>query len=227
MGAQVGRSADYLSMAQFDLLSWVTGDCKGGTYQETSYRVSARVLHDCGLTCVEDRGPAWTAKITAEGTRLLKEQARRIEAERERERREEEARAEREREAQRLRARALEVLGAVTAAGGRLALTADYSEREITQITDCPARGSLIPRAARYLQGLVNAVAEMGWSAPAKVQAGYAGRGEPGPDLPIKLPSREFQVAIRELDERGRPGRAFTIQTDYLTRTERTTVKTS
>ena len=28
-----------------------------------------------------------------------------------------------------------------------------------------------IPRAARYLQGLVNAVAEMGWSAPAKVQA--------------------------------------------------------
>ena len=84
-----------------------------------------------------------------------------------------------------------------------------------------------IPRAARYLQGLVNAVAEMGWSAPAKVQAGYAGRGEPGPDLSIRLPSREFQVAIRELDERGRPGRAFTIQTDYLTRTERTTVKTS
>jgi hypothetical protein len=73
----------------------------------------------------------------------------------------------------------------------------------------------------------VNAVAEMGWSAPAKVQGGYAGRGEPGPDLSIKLPSREFQVAIRELDERGRPGRAFITHTDYLTRTERTTVNKS
>lgn len=84
-----------------------------------------------------------------------------------------------------------------------------------------------IPRAARYLRGLVTAVAEMGWSAPAKVQGGYAGRGEPGPDLSIKLPSGEFQVAIRELDERGRPGRAFITQTDYLTRTERTTVNKS
>ena len=291
MGAQVGRSADYLSVTQFDLLSWVSGGCKGGTNEGTSYRVSARALHNRGLIRVEGRGPAWTAKITAEGTRLLKEQARRVEAERERERREEEARTEREHEAQRLRARALEVLEAVTAAGGRLALTADYSEREVTQITDCLARGGLlpngqrfaheptrmdpvlgvtaylepdfatltpmrafkvpqqlrgphpavtafqekrehvsraqIPRAARYLQGLVNAVAEMGWSAPAKAQADYAGRGEPGPDLSIKLPSRDFQVAIRELDERGRPGRAFITQTEYLTRTERTTANKS
>jgi hypothetical protein len=66
--------------------------------------------HSRGLIRVEGRGPAWAAKITAEGTRLLKEQARRVEAERERERRAEEARAEREREAQRLRTRALEVL---------------------------------------------------------------------------------------------------------------------
>jgi hypothetical protein len=291
LGAQVGRSADYLSVAQFDLLSWVSGGCKGGTYEGTSYRVSARALHNRGLIRVEGRGPTWTAKITAEGRRLLKEQASRVEAERERERREEEARAEREREAQRLRARALEVLEAVTAAGGRLALTADYSEREVTQITDCLARESLlpdgkrfaheptrmdpilgvtaylepdfaaltpmrafkvpqqlrgphlavtafqekrehvsraqIPRAARYLQGLVNAAAEMGWSAPVKVQAGYAGRSEQGPDLSIKLPSREILVAIRELDERGRPGRAFITQTDYLTRTERTTANKS
>lgn len=41
LGAQVGRSADYLSVAQFDLLSWVSGSCKGGTYEGTSYRVSA------------------------------------------------------------------------------------------------------------------------------------------------------------------------------------------
>lgn len=80
------------------------------------------------------------------------------------------------------------------------------------------------PRAARYLQGLVNAVTEMGWSAPAKVQASYAGRGEPRPGLSVKLPSREILVTVRELSERGRPGRAFTDQTDYLTRTERTTV---
>jgi hypothetical protein len=59
------------------------------------------------------------------------------------------AHAEREREAQRLRARALEVLEAVTAAGGRLALTADYSEREVTQITDCLVRGSLLPDGQR------------------------------------------------------------------------------
>jgi hypothetical protein len=84
-----------------------------------------------------------------------------------------------------------------------------------------------IPRAARYLQGLVNAVAEMGWLAPAKVQAGYAGHGELGPDLSIKLPSAEILVTVRELDERGRPGRAFIIQTDYLTHTERTTVNKS
>ena len=70
----------------------------------------------------------------------------------------------------------------------------------------------------------MNAVAEMGWSALAKVQTGYAGRSEQGPDLSIKLPSREILVAIREPDERGRPGHAFITQTDYLTRTERTTV---
>ena len=41
--------------------------------------------------------------------------------------------------------RALEVLEVVTAAGGRLALTADYNEHEVAQITDCLARGSLLP----------------------------------------------------------------------------------
>jgi hypothetical protein len=65
----VGRSADYLSVTQFDLLSWVSGGCKGGTYEGTSYRVSARALHNRGLIRVEGRGSAWTAKITAEGTR--------------------------------------------------------------------------------------------------------------------------------------------------------------
>ena len=58
---------------------------------------TARALHNRGLIQVEGRGPAWTAKITAEGTRLLKEQGRQVEAEPERERRQEETRAERER----------------------------------------------------------------------------------------------------------------------------------
>lgn len=150
LGAQVGRSADYLSVAQFDLLSWVSGGCEDGVYEGNSYRVSARGLHNRGLIRVGGRGPAWTAKITAEGTRLLKEQGRRVEADRERAYREEQSRAERERESQRLRARALEVLEAVTAACGRLALTADYSEREVTQITDCLARGRLQPNGQRF-----------------------------------------------------------------------------
>jgi hypothetical protein len=38
---------------------------------------------------------------------------------------------------------------------------------------------------------------------------------------------REILVAIRELDKRGRPGRAFITQTDYLPHTERTTMNKS
>jgi hypothetical protein len=116
--AKVGRSSDYLSVAQFDLLSWVSRGCGDGVYEGTSYRTSARALHNRGLIQIAGSGRTWTAKITPEGTRLLKEQTRRVEAEREREHREEQARTEREREQQRLRARAVEVLEAVTAAGG-------------------------------------------------------------------------------------------------------------
>jgi hypothetical protein len=78
-------------MAQFDLLSWVSGGCEEGSYEG------------------------------------LREQGRRVEAVRERARREEQARAEQARESQDLRARALEVLEAVMAAAGRLALKLDCS----------------------------------------------------------------------------------------------------
>jgi hypothetical protein len=92
----VGRSSDYLSMAQFDLLSWVSRGCEVGVYEGTSYRTSARAMHNRGLIQIAGSGRTWTAKITAEGTRLLGKQSRRVEAQRERERREEDARAERE-----------------------------------------------------------------------------------------------------------------------------------
>lgn len=147
-GAQVGSSAHYPSVAQFDLLSWVSGGCEDGVYKGNSYRVSARALHNRGLIRVEGRGPAWTAKITAEGTRLLKEQGRRVEAERERARREEQARAERGRELQHLRAGAVEVLEAVTAAAGRLALKPGTSEREVSEVAGCLAREGLLPHGS-------------------------------------------------------------------------------
>lgn len=70
----------------------------------------------------------------------------------------------------------------------------------------------------------MNAATEKGWPALTRPQPGYGGCGEPHPDLSLKLPSHEVLVTVRELDERGRPGRAFVTQTDYLTRTERTTV---
>ena len=80
-------------------------------------------------------GRTWTTTITAQGARLLKEQAGRIEAERERERREEQARADRVLKRQQLRARALQVLESVTQAGGRDQQAGDRAD------TGLPGRG--------------------------------------------------------------------------------------
>jgi hypothetical protein len=287
VGVLVGRSAEYLSVAQFDLLGWVSRGCAVGVYEGTSHRVSARALHNRGLVRVQGSGRAWTATITAEGERLLAGQARRVEAERERARREEQARAERELERERLRARARQVLDSVTEAGGRLDVGTEVSEREMKQVAACLAAEGLlphgqrlaheslrmdpalglsvylepdfpvltplraftvprqlrsphpcvtafqdkrlyvsrpqIPRAARYLQGIVLAAGQMGWNVPAKAPAGHGGRGEVIPDLLVRLPSREVTVTIRELDQRGRPGQAFVTQADYYTRVQRTT----
>jgi hypothetical protein len=68
----------------------------GPTPRRRSPAHSTRYFRKSGLIRGEGRGPAWTAKITAEGRRLLKEQARRVETGCERARREEEACAERE-----------------------------------------------------------------------------------------------------------------------------------
>lgn len=78
-------------------------------------------------------------------------------------------------------------------------------------------------RAARYLQGLIAAAGEMGWTVPSKAPAGYGRPQEVAPDLAVRLPSAEFTLTVRELDQRGRPSRAFITQTDYYTRDQRTT----
>ncbi|MDZ7917744.1 MAG: hypothetical protein U5O16_39020 [Rhodococcus sp. (in: high G+C Gram-positive bacteria)] len=79
-----------------------------------------------------------------------------------------------------------------------------------------------IARAARFLQALVTAATELGWTVPAKVP--HRGRGESGPDLTLRFPSRELVVTIRELDQNSRRHvQAYTTETDYYTRAERTT----
>lgn len=81
-----------------------------------------------------------------------------------------------------------------------------------------------IGRAARFLQALVAATTEVGWTVPTKAPNMSRGRGEPDPDLTLRLPSRELVATIRELDQRGRRHvQAYTTETDYYTRTERTT----
>lgn len=283
----MARSPDHLTVAQFELLKWVSHGCEEGVYDGSSYRVSARGLHNRGLIQVEGRGKTWTATITPEGTRLLKEQAQRVEAEREHERREERARVERDREQQRLRAHAVEVLDAVVAAGGRLDLGAGVSIRDFARIAECLTREELLPegqrlaqeptrmdpdlgvtaylepdfatltrprdfeiprqlrdphpavvafrdkrmyvsrpeiaRAARFLQAIVSAATKMGWKVPVKASNFAGGRGEVQSDLTLRLPSREVAVTVREIDRRGRVGLAFTTDTDYYTRTQRTT----
>lgn len=282
----MGRAADYVNVAQFELLTWIADGCAEGVYQGTSHRVSARALHNRGLVLIEGQGKTWAATITPKGTQLLKEHAARIEAERKRERREEEARAESERKRQEQRNRAVELLEAVAAAGGRLELRADVQSHEVTGIADCLAREGLLPvgqrlaqeptrmdpslgvtvylepdfaaltsprtfeipqqirdphpavvafrdkrayvskpqiaRAARILHALVSAAVEMGWKVPPKATNTYTARGETRADLSLRLPSREVVVTVRELDERGRGGLAFTSDTDYYTREERT-----
>lgn len=282
----MGRSPDHLTVAQYDLLKWVADGCPDGVYDGTSHRVSARSLHNRGLIQVAGRSKTWTAKTTPQGTRILQEQTKRVEVARQRERQEAQARAEREREQQLLRARAIEVLDAVVAAGGRLELGADVNDRGIEQIEEFLAREGLlpvgqrltheptrmdptlgvtaylepdftaltplkdfkiprqlrdphpavvafqdkrayvskkqIPRTARFLQAIVSAATEMGWKV-SQPRGAYTGHREVSPDLALRLPSSEVVVTVRELDQRGRTGFAFTAGTEYYTRVQTTT----
>ncbi|NKS82100.1 hypothetical protein GS530_13970 [Rhodococcus hoagii] len=282
----MGRSPDHLTVAQYDLLKWVADGCPEGVYDGTSHRVSARGLHNRGLIQVAGRSKTWTAKITPQGTRILQEQTKRVEVARQRERQEAQARAEREREQQLLQARAIEVLDAVVAAGGRLELGPDINDRGIEQIEGCLAREGLLPvgqrltheptrmdptlgltaylepdftvltplkdfkiprqlrdphpaviafqdkrayvskgqiaRTARLLQAIVSAATELGWKV-SQPRNTHTGHREVSPDLELRLPSSEVVVTVRELDQRGRTGFAFTTGTEYYARVQTTT----
>ncbi|MFT4262471.1 MAG: hypothetical protein QM572_03750 [Nocardioides sp.] len=182
LGERMGRTADHLTTGQFDLLTWVADECRDGVYEGTAHRVSARALHNRGLIRVAGRGDTWTATITPEGTRRLKEQAERIKAERDREAREEAARAERERKQQRLCERATEVLNDVVAAGGRLELGADVGDREIEQWESLLAQDGLLPEGKRLTHEPTRMDPDLGITAYLE------------PDFTALTPTRVFRV---------------------------------
>lgn len=148
----MGRAKDHLTVGQYDLLRWVADGCKDGVYEGSSHRVSARALHNRGYLLVSGSGKTWTAQITPDGTRRLKEEAKRVEAERERVRREEEARAEREREQQQLRDRSVELLHDVVAAGGRLDLGPGADRQDVRRMQACLVESDLLPEGQRTAQ---------------------------------------------------------------------------
>jgi hypothetical protein len=148
----MGRAASYLSVAQFDLLRWVAAGCKDGVYEGSSHRVSARALHNRGFLQVSGSGATWSAQITADGTRRLQEEVKRIDAERERARREEQAKAAREREQQQLRDRANEMLQDVIAAGGRLDLGPDADSDDVQRMRVSLENSGHLPDGQRLAQ---------------------------------------------------------------------------
>jgi hypothetical protein len=203
----MGRSQGYLTVAQSDLLGWVSRGCPAGMYEGTAHRVSVRALHNRGLVKVTGSGRTWVAKVTANGERVLREQARRVEAERQREQREEQVRAERERDRQRLRARALEVLESVTAASGRLDLGTDVSEREIMQIEELLAAEELLPHGQRLVHEPLRMDPALGVSVYLE------------PDFPALTPVRAFTVP-RQLRSPHPCVTAFQAKRGYVSRAQ-------
>lgn len=148
----MGRATTHLSVAQFDLLRWVAAGCQDGVYDGSAHRVSARALHNRGLLGVTGSGTTWTARITADGTRRLNEEATRIEAERERVRREEQAKATRVQEQHQLRDRATQLLHDVITAGGRLDLGPDADPEDIRRMQNSLAGSGHLPKGQRLAQ---------------------------------------------------------------------------
>lgn len=59
-----------LNLRQIEILDWIKNGCPDGVYgtEDTSYRISARVLANKGLVKISGRGSAWTAVVTARGS---------------------------------------------------------------------------------------------------------------------------------------------------------------
>jgi hypothetical protein len=152
MGANVANPAPRLTVAQFDLLRWVSDGCKDGVYDGTSHRVSARSLHNRGLVLVTGKSATWKASITPEGTRILEVEAKRIEDERERVHREAEAQARKEREQAQLRERAVELLREVIASGGRLDVGPRVTPEEVTKLCNSLRLSDALPVGQRLAQ---------------------------------------------------------------------------
>ncbi|BBZ43656.1 hypothetical protein [Mycobacterium parmense] len=152
MGVALANAAPRLTVAQFDLLRWVSGGCKDGVYEGTSHRVSARSLHNRGLVRVTGKSATWNASITPEGTRMLEAEAKRVEAERERVRREAEVKAQKQREQAQLREQAVELLSEVVAAGGRLDVGTRFSADEITKLCTGLRLSGALPVGQRLAQ---------------------------------------------------------------------------
>lgn len=148
----MANAAPRLTVAQFDLLRWVSGGCKVGVYEGTSHRVSARSLHNRGLVRVTGKSATWNASITPEGTHMLEAEAKRVEVERDRARREAEVKAQKEREQAQLRARAIELLSEVIAAGGRLDVGTGVTADEVTKLCGSLRLSGALPVAQRLTQ---------------------------------------------------------------------------
>lgn len=141
-----------LTVAQFDLLRWVSEGCKDGVYEGNSYRVSARSLHNRGLVRVTGKSTTWNASITPAGTRILAAEARRVEVERDRARREAEAKAQKELEEAQLRERAVALLSEVIAAGGRLDIGTRVTANEVTELFGSLRSSEAFPVGQRLAQ---------------------------------------------------------------------------
>lgn len=148
----MANTAPRLTVAQFDLLRWISEGCADGVYEGTSYRVSARSLHNRGLVRVTGKSATWDASITTEGIHALAAEAGRVEAERDRALRDAEAKAQKELEAAQLRERAVVLLSEVIAAGGRLNIGTRVTANEVTELIDIDRSSGALPVGQRLAQ---------------------------------------------------------------------------
>jgi hypothetical protein len=145
----VPRSADSVSVRQYEILNWISEGCPEGVYEGTGPRLTARALHNRRLVRISGRGATWRAVVTERGAAVLSREKERIQAEKERQRKEEERRAaERERE-RRAQTAAEGVLREVVDNDGRLEVGTRYAADELAEIERRLARSAEMPHGKR------------------------------------------------------------------------------